>query len=470
MGNSTKEIFKHSFTAKIGERFGVVFYDPRIDNLLKTIKETKGTVTETFGTIIDKISVGFTPENAIYVDVGIPLIRVQDIDKNGNINLEDSKKITPLHHESNQKSRVAYNDILLVITGATVGKTALFPFKDIETNINQNLVKISVKQKIISPTYVLYFLRSKVAQVQLIRNAQRLAQEYLNYPAIKSIYITYPKDIGRQEQIIKAVKKYENKAQEKLEEYRGIIKEYSSLLSGKLNIKLNEETERPEIFTSNKLEDRIDCYSYSTYYKEIITKLNKNQKINKLVKGGELNISENKIKENELEELKTQKFQYIEVKHTGRSGTINGYKEDILFNLPSRAKQTVQTNDILLPRPIGSTEQIAIVSEKYNNQLCSTGFIVLRPENYEHALLLWATLKDDLIQKQLFYLQSGSLQPEITPKNFKEKVLIPIPDKKIQNQIIKEIEDKMRRSNKVLEEANGLFIQAMEEFVKTLTT
>lgn len=468
MENLTKEISKQSFTARIGERFGVVFYDPQIDSLLKTVREAKGTITETFGTIIDKISVGFTPENATYVDIGIPLIRVQNIDKNGNIDLEDSKKITPLHHESNQKSKVVHNDILLVITGATVGKTALFLFKDTEANINQNLVKISVKKNIVSPTYIFYFLKSKVAQVQLIRNAQRLAQEYLNYPAIKSIYITYPKDIRRQEQIIKVAKKYEDRAQEKLEEYREIIKEYSSFISSKLGIKLNKETEKPEIFTSNISKDRIDCYSHSTYYEEIIKKLNKNQKINKLVKGKELNISENRIKENELEELKTQKFKYIEVKHVGKSGKISGYKEDILFNLPSRAKQVIKTNDILLPRPIGSTEQIVIVPEKYNNQLCSTGFIVLRLENYEHALLLWAILKDDLIQKQLFYLQSGSLQPEITPKNFKEKILIPIPNKRIQTQIIKDIKNKTIESNTILEDANRLFDQAKEMFIKML--
>ncbi len=471
MENLTKKISKHSFIAQIGEKFGAVFYDPKINSLLEIARKTKGAITNTFENLIDNISVGFTPENATYVDVGIPFIRAQDIDKNGNIDLEDSKRITILHHENSQKSKVKYNDILLVITGATVGKTALFDFKDREANINQNIVKISIKQEIVSPNYMLYFLKSKIAQVQLIRNAQRLAQEYLNYPAMKSIYIIYPKNIKKQEQIVKKVKKIENKAKEKLKEYYKTTQEFGKFFLDKLNIKLNVEKKEPETFLfnlANSSGNRIDCYSHSAYYDDIIEKLKKNQKIDKLINGKDLNILEDKIKKNELEEIETQKFKYVEVKHTTKSGTIKGCKEDILFNLPSRAKQVIKTNDILLPRPIGSTEQIAIVPQEYNNQLCSTGFIVIRPENYEHALILWAILKSDLIQKQLFYLQSGSLQPEITPVNFKEKIIIPIPNKRIQNEIIKIIKDKIVKSNKILKEANNLFAQAEKEFIDSL--
>ncbi len=68
----------------------------------------------------------------------------------------------------------------------------------------------------------------------------------------------------------------------------------------------------------------------------------------------------------------------------------------------------------------------------------------------------------------MFYLQSGSLQPEITPVNFKEKIIIPIPNKRIQNEIIKIIKDKIVKSNKILKEANNLFAQAEKEFIDSL--
>lgn len=459
MENLVKEINEYSFIVNIGERFGVSFYEPKIDKLLENIKKTKETITDEFEGVIDKITVGFTPENATYVDVGIPFIRVQDIDKNGIIDIEDSKRIATLYHEDNLKSRVTYNDILLVIAGATVGKTALFKFKSIEANINQNIVKISVDQKKVSPDYMFYFLRSDVAQFQLIKTAQRIAQEYLNYPAIKSIYVTYPTDIDYQEQIVNEVKNYENKSWNNLKAYKERIKGINRSLIDKLNIKLPIEPIGEQISIcgfSNNLKERIDCYSHSTYYQDIVKKLKEklkeNQEIDKLIKGEELNILEDRIGKKELEELKVQEFKYIEVKHTAELGMIKGYKEDILFNLPTRARQIIQTNDILLPRPIGSTEEIAIVPEEHNNQLCSTGFIIIRPKNYDNALLLWSILKSDLVQKQLFYLQSGSLQPEITPNNFKEKVLIPIPKEEIQKEIIKKTREKMEQAKYFLEE------------------
>ncbi len=49
-------------------------------------------------------------------------------------------------------------------------------------------------------------------------------------------------------------------------------------------------------------------------------------------------------------------------------------------------------------------------------------------------------------------MQSGSLQPEITPKNFKEKVLIPIPKEEIQKEIIKETKEKMEQAKYFLKE------------------
>lgn len=471
MENLIKEINEYSFIVNIGERFGVAFYEPKVDRLLEDTKKTKETITNEFGEIINKITIGFTPENATYVDVGIPFIRVQDIDKNGIINIENSKRISFLDHENNLKSRITNNNILLVITGATVGKTALFKFKDKEANISQNIVKISLNQnEKVSPDYILYFLRSDVAQFQLIRNAQRIAQEYLNYPAIKSIFVTYPNDINDQEKIIDAVKKCENKSWSNLKAYSEIIKEINMFIITKLNIKLPIETTREQSFVydfSNNLSDRIDCYSHSIYYQNVVKILRENQDI-EIIKGKELNIVNDKLEKKEVDELKAQQFKYVELKHTTELGMVKGHKEDILFNLPTRARQIIQTNDILLPRPIGSTEQIAIVPEEYNNQLCSTGFIVIRPKDYNSALLMWGILKSELVQTQLFYLQSGSLQPEITPTNFKEKVLIPLPNKLIQQEIINDLKEKINQAKELLtdyeinrQNANQIFLEML---------
>ena len=118
-----------------------------------------------------------------------------------------------------------------------------------------------------------------------------------------------------------------------------------------------------------------------------------------------------------MEKNRSHVYRYIDIGNTEKElGSIQGHQEDVLINLPSRARQIIRENDILLPRPIGSTEGIIIVPKKYDGQLASTGFIQIRPKNHDEAVLLWAILKSRAVQEQLFYLQSGSLQPEITPK------------------------------------------------------
>jgi type I restriction enzyme M protein len=143
------------------------------------------------------------------------------------------------------------------------------------------------------------------------------------------------------------------------------------------------------------------------------------------------------MKKEEIEENKTHVFKYVDIGNTEKElGEIQEYEEDILLNLPSRAKMKAKQNDILLPRPIGSTQGIVKVSSEFDNQLFTTGNIQIRPKNEDESFLLWTMLRSDIMQKQFFYLQSGCSQPEISPNNFEEHVLIPFPKGKIRHELI----------------------------------
>jgi len=156
---------------------------------------------------------------ATYIKEGIPFIRVQNLTSDGRILLEDAVCVTPFFHKKMKKSVIQYNDILLTVTGATVGKVAISKYKNKEFNINQNIAKIRINEKVVVPDFVYLFLKSKIGQIQLYRNAQRSAQEYLSYGSIESIFITYPEDKNTQKDIVNKVKKFEEIANDKLLEY-----------------------------------------------------------------------------------------------------------------------------------------------------------------------------------------------------------------------------------------------------------
>jgi len=201
-------------------------------------------------------------------------------------------------------------------------------------------------------------------------------------------------------------------------------------------------------FTSGKeITDRLDCYNYAPNYKKMMKELREKEKGGSfdLIPSTDLNIIEERIKKKEYEKIKTNNFKYIELGGTDKDlGLILNVEEDLLINLPDRAKQIIKENDILIPCPIGSTEGIVKVPKEFDGQLCSTGFIIIRPNSEEEALLLWAIMKSNLVQEQFFYNQSGSLQPGISFENFKDRILIPMPKGKIKDNIIKKVREDIK--------------------------
>ena len=58
----------------------------------------------------------------MYVEKGIPYIRVQNLNWDGEIDLNGLVYITNKVHNKNLKSRIVIGDILIAKTGATIGK------------------------------------------------------------------------------------------------------------------------------------------------------------------------------------------------------------------------------------------------------------------------------------------------------------------------------------------------------------
>ena len=67
-------------------------------------------------------------------------------------------------------------------------------------------------------------------------------------------------------------------------------------------------------------------------------------------------------------------YKYIELANIGRNGEINGCMTEQGQDLPSRARCKVTRGDIIVPSVEGSLDSVALITEKYNNALCSTGF------------------------------------------------------------------------------------------------
>lgn len=222
----------------------------------------------------------------------------------------------------------------------------------------------------------------------------------------------------------------------------------------------------------DELKGRLDCYSHIPSYKKLMKKLINLEKKGKveLLKGEKLNIL-NQMSKAEYNKLKTQSFKYIDIGNTEKDlGMIRGDEEDLLIALPTRARMLIKENDILIPAPVHSASGIIIIPKEYDGQLCSNGFIVIRPKDYDEAVLFYTILKSEFLQKQFFHLQSGINQQAITDRNFKNFVYIPIPkEKSDKEKMIKNIRNLIEEAKELRENYSEKLVKIQDEFLEVIS-
>ena len=93
-------------------------------------------------------------------------------------------------------------------------------------------------------------------------------------------------------------------------------------------------------------------------------------------------------------------YKYIGLANIGSSGEINGCMIAQGQDLPSRARCKVNAGDVIASSVEGSLEGIALVTEEYDNALCSTGFHTINSDVLNSETLL-VFLKSSVGQLQL---------------------------------------------------------------------
>lgn len=130
-----------------------------------------------------KIGSGKTPSGGknAYVDDGIPLIRSQNIN-NDRVDLEDIVFIDEETDNSMENSRVFTDDVLLNITGASIGRSAVYRGKD-KANVNQHVCIIR-PTKDFDSDFIQLNLASNFGQKQIDASQAGGGREGLNFQEI----------------------------------------------------------------------------------------------------------------------------------------------------------------------------------------------------------------------------------------------------------------------------------------------
>lgn len=192
------------------------------------------------GDISSKIGSGITPTGgeSVYQRVGRPFIRSQNVGW-GRLLLNEIAYIDEKTHKSFSSTEIKENDILLNITGASIGRCAIADKRIAKGNVNQHVCIIRVNSEVVPP-FLAYFILSKKGQ-NLIDSFQAGGnRQGLNFEHIRSFLIPVP-SVSEQQKIVhilntwdKAINKTEQLIAKKQQFKKGLIQQ---LLIGKVRFR-----------------------------------------------------------------------------------------------------------------------------------------------------------------------------------------------------------------------------------------
>lgn len=149
-----------------------------------------------------KVGSGVTPRGGAetYLDKGIPLFRSQNVTNDGFL-LEDIAYISEEVDEGMKGTRVKPGDVLLNITGASIGR-CFYTSNDFERgNVNQHVCIIRTKKNVTLPSYLHYCLVSDKGQEQINLTQTGANREGLSIEDIKGFSFDIP-SISEQQRIV----------------------------------------------------------------------------------------------------------------------------------------------------------------------------------------------------------------------------------------------------------------------------
>lgn len=148
--------------------------------------------TSKLGDLVTKIGSGVTPKGGSesYLTSGIPLIRSQNV-LWGKLNLSEVAYISAEQHQRMANSALQPLDVLLNITGASIGRCAVFPEGSGEGNVNQHVCIIRPTASL-QPDFLSQYLNSQFGQEQIGKLQAGGNREGLNFQQIRGFAIALP--------------------------------------------------------------------------------------------------------------------------------------------------------------------------------------------------------------------------------------------------------------------------------------
>ena len=134
---------------------------------------------------------------------------------------------------------------------------------------------------------------------------------------------------------------------------------------------------------------------------------------------------------------------------------------------PSRAKKLIRTGDVIFATVRPTHSRVALIPEEFDEQVCSTGYFVLRTKENVNNKLVFYFLLTKGFNEQMEKLQKGASYPAVTDNDVKG-ILIRFPNSLKEQQTIVRQLDALRAETQKLEAVYQKKIDDLEELKKSI--
>lgn len=163
-----------------------------------------------------------------YTETGVPLVRIENLSFSGKFSPENLVFISEKKANQLNRSRVVPGDLIIAKTGATIGKSGVFPKTFIDGIIASSCLKVSCDPNIVDPKLILYMIVWENGQKKILEGAGGSTRTSINIGPFSDIRLFLPESKSEQHKIAEIL----TTVDDAIEQTEALIRKYQRIKQG----------------------------------------------------------------------------------------------------------------------------------------------------------------------------------------------------------------------------------------------
>ena len=396
-------------------------------------------------------------KTAVTIQDGVKYKRVTIKVRNGGVVPRD--EVMGENIGTKKQYLVSEGQFILSKIDARNGAMGIVPTELDSAVVTQDFLPYDIDTTKVNPQYFVLVCTTK----QFVEFCQSCSSGTTNRQRVDEVQFLNIKvpvpSLAEQNKLVEEYNRQILLARNQMEKARLEELEIHTYVLSKLGIKLpnNKSSQKANScslmsFVNYKDVDRWDMWSKEQYIHTLL-----NQSKYKSIKLGTLDFIGRSWKKD------SENFRYIEMSDVD---PIFGIVNDTIISTndaPSRATQSVNTGDLIIGTTRPYLKRFAIVTSKHNNCICSSAFLVIKPNKNYNLEYVYYFLQTQLAIMQFEAFMTGALYPAINTSDL-SRIKIILPTLSVQESIAKYANKKRDKTKQYILQSRIGYADALKNF------